>query len=157
MSCCLGVPYARRQTVSQEPLWSHSHHPINKMSGLFRREHFIIKIIKGFKIPTIYEKLYLHMQFSDSDVDKGCLKIVFFNGLDSLVKLSELTPVSIIFWKWTPTVQKSRFLWFSLSCIKTLIFLDRILFARKPKTNNMESMTLDFPLPLGPTIDVKLC
>ena len=31
------------------------------------------------------------------------------------------------------------------------------MFARKPKTNNMESMTLDFPLPLGPTIDVKLC
>jgi hypothetical protein len=39
---------------------------------------------------------------------------------------------------------------------KTLIFLDLILLARKPKTKSMESITFDFPLPFGPTIDVKL-
>ena len=29
--------------------------------------------------------------------------------------------------------------------------------ARLPKTNSMASMTLDFPLPFGPTTDEKLC
>ena len=31
-----------------------------------------------------------------------------------------------------------------------------VFWARKPKTKSMESMTLDLPLPLGPTMLVKL-
>ena len=40
--------------------------------------------------------------------------------------------------------------------MKELIFFDRILVARNPKTNSIESMTLLLPLPFGPTMDVKL-
>lgn len=34
-------------------------------------------------------------------------------------------------------------------------FFSRSLEARFPKTNSKASITFDFPLPLGPTIDVK--
>ncbi len=35
------------------------------------------------------------------------------------------------------------------------IFFDLMRLALYPNTNNMESMTLDFPLPFGPTIEEK--
>jgi len=65
------------------------------------------------------------------------------------------TPRSMIFWKCTLTVQLLMFGWSSLEWIKMLIFFDRIFDARYPNTNSMESMTLDFPLPFGPTMDEK--
>ena len=43
---------------------------------------------------------------------------------------------------------------FFQNMIKIIYYL--ILEALYPKTNNMESITFDFPLPLGPTILVKL-
>jgi len=39
--------------------------------------------------------------------------------------------------------------------MSTLTFLHRILRALFPNTNRMESMTLDFPLPLGPITEVN--
>jgi len=45
--------------------------------------------------------------------------------------------------------------WLSLEWINTLIFFDLILDARYPNTNSIESMTLDLPLPFGPTIAEK--
>ena len=39
--------------------------------------------------------------------------------------------------------------------MSTDIFLERILLALYPNTKSMESITLDLPLPLGPTIEVK--
>ena len=62
----------------------------------------------------------------------------------------------MIFWKCTATEQLLMFVLPSLLWMRTLIFLDLILLARNPNTNNMESITLDFPLPFGPMIDVKL-
>ena len=41
--------------------------------------------------------------------------------------------------------------------MRTEIFLERIFLARYPNTKSIASMTLDFPLPLGPTMDVKHC
>lgn len=40
-------------------------------------------------------------------------------------------------------------------CIKDDTFSDLIFLARYPNTKSMASITLDLPLPLGPTIDVK--
>lgn len=40
-------------------------------------------------------------------------------------------------------------------CISTDNFLERILLALYPNTNNIESITLLFPLPFGPTIALK--
>ena len=80
---------------------------------------------------------------------------IFLNAKTGECKGKSFTPVSMIFWKWTATEQLLTFLCFSLLWIKTLIFLERILLARYPNTNNIESMTLDFPLPFGPMMAVK--
>lgn len=37
------------------------------------------------------------------------------------------------------------------------ILEERIFEALYPKTNNIESMTFDLPLPFGPTIELKDC
>ena len=52
-------------------------------------------------------------------------------------------------------MQWLTFGWLSLEWINTLIFFDLILDARYPNTNSIESMTLDLPLPFGPTIAEK--
>ena len=52
-------------------------------------------------------------------------------------------------------MQLLTFGWLSLEWINTLIFFDLILDARYPNTNSIESITLDLPLPFGPTIDEK--
>lgn len=64
---------------------------------------------------------------------------------------------SMIFWKCTETVQLWTFWWFSELCINWETFLVRIIFDRYPNTNNIASITFDFPLPFGPTIDEKFC
>lgn len=45
--------------------------------------------------------------------------------------------------------------WCSELWINTDTFFERMRLALYPNTNSMESMTLDLPLPLGPTIEVK--
>jgi len=80
-----------------------------------------------------------------------------YNDIQTRDKTAVLvhTPWSIIFWKCTLTVQLLTFGWLSLEWINTLIFFDLILDARYPNTNSIESITLDLPLPFGPTIDEK--
>lgn len=41
--------------------------------------------------------------------------------------------------------------------MRTATLLERILLARYPNTNSIESMTFDLPLPLGPTMEEKHC
>lgn len=47
------------------------------------------------------------------------------------------------------------FWWFSELWMRTDTLLERMWVDLYPKTNSIESMTLDLPLPLGPTMDVK--
>lgn len=63
--------------------------------------------------------------------------------------------LSMIFWKCTSTVQLWTSLCWSELWISTESFLDRIFWALYPNTKSIESITLDFPLPLGPMMQEK--
>jgi len=62
---------------------------------------------------------------------------------------------SVISSKWTSTLHESKFGCAAELWIKAEILPCRILLALNPKTNNSESMTFDFPEPLGPTTEEK--
>lgn len=59
--------------------------------------------------------------------------------------------------KWTVTEHWRTSLCLSDLCINTDTFFDRIFVDLYPNTKSKESITLLFPLPLAPTILVKLC
>lgn len=63
--------------------------------------------------------------------------------------------LSIILAKWTTAEQDLTFGWSAELWMRTLIFLERILLARNPKTKRRASMTLLLPLPFGPRMEVK--
>lgn len=64
---------------------------------------------------------------------------------------------SIISWKCTDTRAISRFWWYVELWMSSDTLFRRSCLARLPKTKSIASMTLDLPLPLGPTTEEKHC
>ena len=62
---------------------------------------------------------------------------------------------STISWKWTVTHARSRLRWCVELWMSSETLLKRSCFARRPNTKSIASITLDLPLPLGPTTAEK--